>query len=121
MYLTAAPQCPFLDASVGNALKTSLFFFYNVCVQFYNNPLCQFKSSNFSSLEDARKQRNSDIPATEIFLGLPASPEAAGNGFIPVFDLTSMVLPAIEGSFKYGGVMLWSKSYDDQSGYSNYV
>ncbi|KAG8660739.1 hypothetical protein MANES_02G188701v8 [Manihot esculenta] len=90
VYLTAAPQCPFLDASVGNALKTSLFFF----------------TTNFSSLEDARKQWNSDIPATEIFLGLPASPEAAGNGFIPVFDLTSMVLPAIKGSFKYGGVML---------------
>ncbi|KAJ6879499.1 hypothetical protein NC652_032940 [Populus alba x Populus x berolinensis] len=72
VFLTAAPQCPFPDASVGNALKT-------------------------------------DSPATVFFPGLPASPEAAGSGFIPVPDLTSNVLPAIKGSDKYGGVMLWSK------------
>ncbi|KAJ6941752.1 hypothetical protein NC651_007498 [Populus alba x Populus x berolinensis] len=28
------------------------------------------------------------------------------------------VLPAIKGSAKYGGVLLWSKHYDDQTGYS---
>ncbi|KAK4849545.1 hypothetical protein QYF36_026010 [Acer negundo] len=84
VHLTAAPQCPFPDAWVGNALNT-------------------------------------DITATKIFLGLPASPEAAGSGFIPVSDLTSKVLPAIKGSAKYGGVMLWSKYYDDQSGYSSAI
>ncbi|KAG6785340.1 hypothetical protein POTOM_011070 [Populus tomentosa] len=36
---------------------------------------------------------------------------------VPVADLTSKVLPAIKGSAKYGGVMLWSKHYDDQTGY----
>ena len=50
-----------------------------------------------------------DIPATKIFLGLPATPAAAGSGFIPACDLTSQVLPAIKDSSKYGGVMLWSK------------
>ncbi|MBA0743685.1 hypothetical protein Gogos_006346, partial [Gossypium gossypioides] len=71
VYLTAAPQCPFPDAWVGNALKTA--------------------------------------------------PDAAGSGFIPVNDLTSKVLPAIKNSSKYGGVMLWSKYYDDQSGYSSSI
>nr|KYP45392.1 Acidic endochitinase SE2 [Cajanus cajan] len=56
-----------------------------------------------------------------IFLGLPASPQAAGSGFIPAFDLTSQVLPAIKGSAKYGGVMLWSRYYDVQSGYSSSI
>ncbi|XVE50273.1 hypothetical protein DITRI_Ditri01bG0149000 [Diplodiscus trichospermus] len=46
---------------------------------------------------------------------------AAGSGFIPVSDLTSQVLPAIKGSAKYGGVTLWSKYYDDQTGYSSAV
>ncbi|KAJ9146030.1 hypothetical protein P3X46_028349 [Hevea brasiliensis] len=119
VYLTAAPQCPLPDASVGNALKTGLFD--NVWVQLCNNPPCQFARSNISSLEDAWKQWNSDIPATKIFLGLPASPEAAGSGFIPVPDLASRMLPAIKGSSKYGGVMLWSKYYDDQSGYSSSI
>ncbi|KAM2280263.1 hypothetical protein ACFX1S_041001 [Malus domestica] len=51
------------------------------------------------------------FPTTKIFLGLPA----AGSGFIPVGDLTSKVLPAIKGSSKYGGVMLWSKYQDNYS------
>ncbi|GFS38777.1 chitinase A [Actinidia rufa] len=92
VYLTAAPQCPFPDAWVGGALMTGLFDY--VWVQFYNNPPCQYTSGDASA------------------------PDAAGSGFIPVSDLTSQVLPAIKGSAKYGGVMLWSKYYDDQTDYS---
>ncbi|KAH8517689.1 hypothetical protein H0E87_005564 [Populus deltoides] len=118
VHLTAAPQCPFPDAWVGNALQTGLFDY--VWVQFYNNPPCQF-SGDIANLEDAWKQWISSIPAQKIFLGLPAAPDAAGSGFIPVADLTSKVLPAIKGSAKYGGVMLWSKYYDDQTGYSKSI
>ncbi|XP_050215060.1 hevamine-A-like [Mercurialis annua] len=119
VYLTAAPQCPFPDAWVGNALKTGLFDC--VWVQFYNNPPCQYSSGDVANLEDVWKQWISEIQANKIFLGLPASPQAAGSGFIPVADLTSTVLPAIKGSAKYGGVMLWSKYYDDQTGYSSSI
>ncbi|KAM7276153.1 hypothetical protein ACFE04_018019 [Oxalis oulophora] len=119
VYLTAAPQCPFPDAWIGNALKSGLFD--NVWVQFYNNPPCQYASGNKANLLDAWKQWTSDIPADKIFLGLPASPQAAGSGFISTSDLMSTVLPAIKGSDKYGGVMLWSKYYDDQSGYSSAI
>ncbi|KAE8716280.1 Acidic endochitinase [Hibiscus syriacus] len=72
LYLTAAPQCPFPDAWVGGALTTGLFDY------------------------------TKEIPATKIFLELPAAPTAAGSGFIPVADLTSKVLPAIKGSVKHG-------------------
>lgn len=119
VYLTAAPQCPFPDALIGEAVKKVPFDY--VWVQFYNNPPCQYASGNPDNLEDAWKNWTSRIPATKIFLGLPASPEAAGSGFIPVSDLTSTVLPAIKGTNKYGGVMLWSKYYDDQSGYSSSI
>lgn len=119
VYLTAAPQCPFPDAWIGNALKTGLFDC--VWVQFYNNPPCQYSGGAISNLEDAWKQWISDIPAKKIFLGLPASPEAAGSGFISATDLTSKVLPAIKDSSKYGGVMLWSRYYDTQSGYSSSI
>lgn len=119
VYLTAAPQCPFPDAWVGGALNTGLFDY--VWVQFYNNPPCQYASGSITNLEDAWKQWTSTILATQIFLGLPAAPAAAGSGFIPAGDLTSTVLPAIKGSDKYGGVMLWSKYYDDQSGYSSAI
>ncbi|GAU39774.1 hypothetical protein TSUD_220180 [Trifolium subterraneum] len=102
-----------------NALKTGLFDY--VWVQFYNNPPCQYSGGAISNLEDAWKQWISDIPAKKIFLGLPASPQAAGSGFISATDLTSKVLPAIQDSSKYGGVMLWSRYYDDQSGYSSSI
>ncbi|GKU88018.1 hypothetical protein SLEP1_g2333 [Rubroshorea leprosula] len=119
VYLTAAPQCPFPDAWLGDALKTGPFDY--VWVQFYNNPPCQYTSGNTANLVDAWNQWTQDIQATQIFLGLPASPEAAVSGFIPVDDLTSQVLPAIKGASKYGGVMLWSKYFDDQTGYSSSI
>ena len=119
VYLTAAPQCPFPDAWIGGALKTGLFDY--VWVQFYNNPPCQYTPGSIGTLEDAWKQWTSDVPASKIFLGLPAAPTAAGNGFIPASDLTSQVLPTIKDSSKYGGIMLWSKYYDDQSGYSSSI
>jgi len=119
VYLTAAPQCPFPDAMLGEALKTGLFDY--VWVQFYNNPPCQYSSADIGNLENAWKEWINDIPATKIFLGLPASPQAAGSGFVSVADLTSKVLPIIKGSTKYGGVMLWSKYYDDQTGYSSSI
>ncbi|CAN6709466.1 unnamed protein product [Malus baccata var. baccata] len=119
VYLTAAPQCPFPDAWVGKALKTGLFD--NIWVQFYNNPPCQYTSGNVANLESAWKQWTSAIPAHKIFLGLPAAPQAAGSGFIPASDLNSQVLPHIKNSAKYGGVMLWSKYYDDLDGYSSSI
>ncbi|GLT79711.1 hypothetical protein SLA2020_511880 [Shorea laevis] len=120
VYLTAAPQCPFPDARLGDALKTGPFDY--VWVQFYNNPPCQYTSGNTTNLVNAWNQWTQGIPATQIFLGLPAAPEAASSGgFIPVNDLTSQVLPAVKGSSKYGGVTLWSKYYDDQTGYSSSI
>ncbi|RLN03001.1 acidic endochitinase-like [Panicum miliaceum] len=115
--LSAAPQCPFLDQWDGGAINTGLFDF--VWVQFYNNPECQF-SSGRSAFLDAWKQWES-VPAGKIFLGLPASKDAAGTGFVPAGQLTSQVLPLIKGSSKYGGVMLWSKFYDDRTGYSSAI
>jgi len=116
VYLSAAPQCPFPDFSQGEALATGLFDY--VWIQFYNNPQCGYSEGDVSRILSSWKQWTSSAPATVMFLGLPAAPQAAGNGFVPVSVLTSQVLPVIKGSAKYGGVMLWSKFYDDQSGYS---
>ena len=74
-----------------------------------------------TNLGDAWKQWTSGIKATNIFLGLPAASDAAGSGFIPVGDLNSQVLLALKKTSKYGGVMLWSRYYDDQTGYSKAI
>ena len=118
VYLTAAPQCPFPDRFLGTAITTGLFDY--VWVQFYNNPPCQYVPGNTSNLLNSWKQWPSSINS-KIFLGLPAASAAAGSGFVPASVLTSQILPMIKRSPKYGGVMLWSKYYDDQSGYSSTI
>ncbi|KAG5233781.1 hevamine-A [Salix suchowensis] len=56
--------------------------------------------------------------AGTIFLGLPAAPAAARSGYIPPNVLISQILPVVKMAPKYGGVMLWSKFWDDKNGYS---
>uniref|UniRef100_A0A2N9FC64 chitinase n=1 Tax=Fagus sylvatica TaxID=28930 RepID=A0A2N9FC64_FAGSY len=108
IYLTAAPQCPFPDAKLGTALDTGLFDY--VWVQFYNNAPCQY-DGNADNLKNYWGQWN-NIQADQIFLGVPASTEAASSGYIPPDVLNNDVLPFIKGSAKYGGVMVWSRFYD---------
>ncbi|KAJ8900651.1 hypothetical protein K2173_025428 [Erythroxylum novogranatense] len=119
VYLTAAPQCPYPDAWIGKALATGLFDY--VWVQFYNNAPCQYSSGNANNLKAAWKQWTSGLRKTKVFLGLPASLDAAGSGFIPAPELISKVLPAIKRSRNYGGVMLWSRYNDLNTGYSNAI
>ncbi|KAM0823380.1 hypothetical protein ACQ4PT_070911 [Festuca glaucescens] len=114
--LTAAPQCPFPDASLGGALSTGLFD--HVWVQFYNNPPCQFAPGDPSALRSAWQQWTAALPSATVYLGLPASLEAAGSGYVDADTLVSQVLPLVEGAPNYGGVMLWSRSYDKDAGFS---
>ena len=48
-------------------------------------------------------------PSSRIFLGLPASPEAAKEGYL------------YPKSLYYGGVMLWDRNFDARSNFSSYV
>ncbi|KAL3837728.1 hypothetical protein ACJIZ3_022319 [Penstemon smallii] len=119
VYITGAPQCPFPDRLLGAALNTTLFDY--VWVQFYNNRPCQYSSGNTYNLRSYWIRWTSSIDAGKIFLGLPAAEKAAGSGFIPAEVLTEEILPVIRRSRKYGGVMLWSKFWDDRSGYSTAI
>ncbi|XP_031111696.1 acidic endochitinase-like [Ipomoea triloba] len=100
VYLSAAPQCPFPDQRLQGAINTGLFDC--VWVQFYNNPPCQY-SGDATNLLNSWNNDWSTIPTGKLFLGLPASPEAAGSGFIPADVLTSQILPAIKATPKYNG------------------
>ncbi|XP_031484084.1 hevamine-A-like [Nymphaea colorata] len=125
VYLSAAPQCPFPDAHLGPALRLGLFDY--VWVQFYNNPSCEYPSfprnrwGNGNRFFVSWTRWTFGIPAFRIFLGLPASPAAASSGFIPNTTLINNVLPSLKAYPQYGGIMLWNKYYDDQSGYSSSI
>ncbi|OIW06598.1 hypothetical protein TanjilG_03992 [Lupinus angustifolius] len=119
VYLGAAPQCPIPDKFLGTALNKGLFDF--VWVQFYNNPPCSYANGNITNLVNSWNRWTTRVPKSKIFLGLPAATGAAGSGFIPADVLTSQILPVIKKSPKYGGVMLWSRFYDLQDGYSTSI
>jgi chitinase len=104
---------------MGEALNTVLFD--HVWVQFYNNHPCQYSSGNVDGFKSSWKKWTTSIRAQMVFLGLPAAPEAAGSGYVSRRELISSVLPIVKGSSKYGGIMLWSRFYDVQTGYSSAV
>jgi chitinase len=117
LVLTAAPQCPYPDASLGAALATGLFDY--VWVQFYNNPRCDYQQSgDVSTLRASWNKWTQFLPSASVFLGLPASQDAAASGYIDPKAFVSRVLPVVDGSANFGGVMLWNRYYDNNTGYS---
>ncbi|MCI09778.1 acidic endochitinase-like, partial [Trifolium medium] len=89
-------------------------------------------SYSLSSIEDARNVstflwntflggKSSSRPLGDAVLDgidfdIELATAAAGSGFIPADVLTSKILPVIKKSRKYGGVMLWSRFHDLQTG-----
>lgn len=119
VYLSAAPQCPYPDAHLGSAL-TAVTFDY-IWVQFYNNPQCEYTSGDTSNLISSWNTWSGSFPSTSLFMGLPASTGAAGSGYIEPDVLTSQVLPTIQGSSNYGGIMVWNRYFDGLNSYSEQV
>nr|AFK43450.1 unknown [Medicago truncatula] len=121
-YLSAAPQCPMPDYYLDKAIKTGLFGY--ILVQFYHNTPCQYDQIN-SDATDLLKSWNawtsSVLPNNTVFMGLPASPDAASEGYIPPDDLISKVLPIIKQTSNYGGVVLWDRAHDIENDHSNQI
>ncbi|RCV33096.1 hypothetical protein SETIT_7G055300v2 [Setaria italica] len=119
VWITAAPQCPFPDRMLGQALQTGLFD--RIHVQFYNNPVCSYRAGNVGAFTRAWQKWTRSFPRSSVYLGLPAARGAAGSGYVPPATLVSKVLPIVRRSRNYGGIMLWSRYWDLQTGYSRAV
>lgn len=119
--ISGAPQCPFSDAYLGpqpatTALGSAAGAFNMLNVQFYNN-FCGYQGDT-SALISAWNQWSNWMatanPQMRLYLGLPASPNAAGSGYMSP-DVVKGLLPQLKSSSNYGGVMLWSVNYDKQN------
>ena len=112
-FLTAAPQCVFPDAAVGEALDAVPFDF--IMIQFYNN-YCGV--SNFKEGSDDQNAFNFDVwhnwakgsknPNVKVMIGIPAA-QGAGGGYTEGSKLKA----AIDWSKRYssfGGAMMWDMS-----------
>lgn len=111
-------MCPFQDNILQRALSTRLFDY--VWVQFYNNPICNFDANNPTNFKNSWNQWINTITAKNFFVGLPASTNAAQNGFVPSPNLINQLLPIVRAP-KYGGVMIWDRFHDMTSKYSSQI
>jgi len=113
-YISAAPQCPYPDAYIGDALNAASFD--AIYVQFYNNycGLDHASDYNFATWDNWAKtvSPNKNV---KIYIGAPGSAEAAGDGYVDVSTLSNYVSQAQEQFSSFGGVMLW----DADTAYTN--
>ncbi len=122
--LTAAPQCPYPDAADGEMLAGATKFDI-IWVQFYNNycGLPSFISAsnpgqyNFNTWQEWAKNVSAN-PNVKVMIGAPASPQAAGSGYVSSSQLASIISYTKQFS-SFGGVMFWdmSEEYYNNPGY----
>lgn len=114
-YLSASPQCPYPDASVGDLLENAEIDF--AFIQFYNN-YCSTVGSSFNwdtwntYAEDTSP--NSDI---KLFVGLPAGSGAAGSGYATIDEIQSTFEEYILNNedTHFGGFALWDASWSSSN------
>lgn len=115
-FLTAAPQCPYPDASDG-AMLAGAVYFDAIWVQFYNN-YCGLQSftvgsstqNNFNyATWDNWAKTVSLNPNVKIMLGIPGNTGAAGSGYESGSTLAS-IISYCKSFSSFGGVMIWDMS-----------
>lgn len=116
--ISAAPQCPIPEPNVQHAVTNSQFDY--LFVQFYNNGGCAAtEKPNY----DEWKKNIANTPSKDakIFLGLPASANAANNNptysasfYVKPDDLVKLV-DKYKGDSAFGGIMAWSAGYSDKN------
>ncbi|QPH04081.1 hypothetical protein C2857_000734 [Epichloe festucae Fl1] len=113
LFITAAPQCVtssnHLDYLIKATKLDALF------IQFYNNPVCDAIPGNtpgdaFSYDEWVSRISGGESKNAKIFIGLPASTEAAGSGYIPPAQLQELVCQT-KGKANFGGISLWDATF----------
>lgn len=112
-YITAAPQCPFPDVTLGSALNAT--WFDAVFVQFYNNP-CGLQSFGQSSywnfgLWDYWARNISHNKHVKVYIAALGAPGTTGNvGYVSPANLSTMAVQMRQSYPSFGGVMLWDAS-----------
>ncbi|XP_054782582.1 hevamine-A-like [Prosopis cineraria] len=123
--LSASPLCRFPDNFRGTALEEHGLFDY-VFVQFQNDPACEYSESQGNGhllLETWNQWTESLLDGgSKVLMYLPASKATQDTGgYIPLSELITNVLPIVRQSPNYGGVMLWTRGYDEASNYSDFI
>ncbi|CAK9436528.1 uncharacterized protein LODBEIA_P10860 [Lodderomyces beijingensis] len=111
-YLSAAPQCPYPDESVGELMaQVDLDFAF---IQFYNNYCSINKQFNWDTWSQYASGKN-----IKLYLGVPGSSSSAGSGYVDSNTLQNTI-SNIKSDPHFGGVSVWDISSAPQ-GFMNQI
>ncbi|EGW34608.1 uncharacterized protein SPAPADRAFT_60044 [Spathaspora passalidarum NRRL Y-27907] len=112
-YLSAAPQCPYPDESVGDILsQVDIDFAF---IQFYNNYCSLGGSFNWDTWSSYAKS-TSPNKNIKLYLGLPGSTASAGSGYADLSTVQQAV-SSIKGDPSFGGISIWDISSGENDGF----
>lgn len=107
--LTATVRCAYPDPSLTKALATRLFS--KIHVRLYGDLQCTWAA------RDAFEKWAAAYPASQVFVGVVASPEADKDAYMSQKDLYYNVLQFAQQLPNYGGLMIWDRYYDKKEHY----
>ncbi|KAL5205251.1 hypothetical protein ABZP36_033460 [Zizania latifolia] len=117
--LTATTRCAYPDPRMKKALDTKLF--RRIHVRFYDDPRCSYNHAGLAGVMAQWNKWSARYPNSQIFLGLVAANVTGKNDMVAVGELHRKLLPHVQNTDSYGGVMLWNRYYDSQTHYGRYV
>ncbi|KAJ2730302.1 Chitinase 2 [Coemansia sp. BCRC 34962] len=119
-YLTAAPQCPFPDANLGNLLAQA--YVDMAFIQFYNSGWCDNskyglprwpQSMNYYMWDAAWHNNTFANPNMKLYVGATAGQNAGNPSSYVSPDFFASELQELQGNYtdSFGGAMLWDMSW----------
>ncbi|KAM3545463.1 hypothetical protein ARSEF1564_001625 [Beauveria bassiana] len=107
VFITGAPQCPTADEWFSMKDMIQKAQFDALFIQFYNNPGCDLKNANFNyKTWEGIIAASDKSKHAKLFVGVPASDDAAGSGYVAPKDLEKVICP-IAKSPSFGGISIW--------------
>ncbi|CAL4980114.1 unnamed protein product [Urochloa decumbens] len=107
--LTATVRCAFPDPDLAAALATGLFS--RIHVRLYGDLKCEWGQF------DSWNKWAAAFPASRVFVGVVAAPEADQDAYLFQKDLYYGILQFAEEVPNYGGLMIWDRYYDKMNHY----
>ena len=112
-YISAAPQCPFPDASIPMPSMQTMDFIF---MQFYNNGPCNIGKgatfiSSFNQWSTVLSSNSTTVLGPRLYVGMRACAACGPNEHIDFPALPAFIQSAQATNVKnLGGVMLWDAS-----------
>ncbi|XP_062181776.1 xylanase inhibitor protein 1-like [Phragmites australis] len=116
--LTATTRCAYPDWRVERALQTGLF--ERIHVRFYGDDKCSYHQGGTYAVVEQWDKWTARYPRSEVYLGLAVAEDvpAGAPGPVAVYlkYLYYDLLPKVQKSANYGGVMIWDRFSDKMTG-----